>query len=273
MPFQHRRRWVSTVVVLAASTAGCSSRFGAPDPATRQGNDVLGLWRVLLLTGVAVGGLVVALLAVTVVRDRRRRSTPEGLPPQTRENIPLELAYTAIPLVIVAVLFALTLRTQGPVTRLTASPGLRVEATAFQWGWRFSYPAQTVTVLGDSNSPPTLVLPLGVTTRMVLESPDVIHSFFVPAFLVKRDVIPGSQEELDITPTRTGRFNGYCAEFCGLDHVNMTFTVEVLPQPEFQQWLVQQGQKQLDVPDEQGSNGDTGEDPGGQALAGTGRRP
>jgi cytochrome c oxidase subunit II len=256
------------------SGAACSERFGAPDPATSQGGDVLDLWRVLMLTAIGVGGLVVSLLAVTVVRDRRGRSRRsgsegDGLPPQTRENIPLEIAYTAIPFVIVAVLFALTLRTQRPVMRLTSDPGLRVEATGFQWGWRFLYPSQQVTVLGDSNSPPTLVLPRGVTTRMVLESPDVIHAFYVPGFLVKKDVIPGVANELDVTPTRVGRFGGYCAEFCGLDHARMTFAVEVVEPPDFERWTADQQERQRAGRTDQQDDAGGGGDPQGQALGST----
>jgi cytochrome c oxidase subunit II len=256
-------------VLLAAG--GCGSRFGAPAPASGQGAEVLDLWRMLMWTGIGVGGVVVVLLTITVVRDRRRRSQPPGLPPQTRENIPLEITYTAVPLVIVAVLFAVTMGVQRPVTRLSANPGLRVEATAFQWGWRFAYPAQDVAVLGDSNRPPTLVLPLGVVTRLVLESPDVVHSFYVPAFLDKRDVVPGTANELDVTPTRTGRFGGYCAEFCGLDHARMTFDVEVVEEPMFQRWLAERQRERQEQQGDSGTGPDGSADPSGQALGG--RRP
>ena len=222
-----------------------------------------------------MGVLVVGLLLWTIVRHRRPR-TGDGsavadgtLPHQVRANIALEIAYTAVPLVIVVALFVLTLRTQGEVNRLASSPGLRVEATGFQWGWKFRYPTQEVMVLGDSNTPPTLVLPRGTTTRLVLESPDVIHSFSVPGFLVKKDLIPGTDNQLDVTPTRVGRFGGYCTEFCGLDHTRMTFTVEVVEPPDFQRWVAAQQQIQrqattgLEEDDPQGEG-----DPGGQALGG-----
>ncbi len=252
------------LLLLGAGTA-CSSRFGAPEPATRQGSEVLGLWRILMLVGIGVGAVVVALLAVTLVRDRRRRRT--DLPSQTRENIPVEIAYTVVPLVIVAVLFVVTLRTQGPVDRLSASPGLRVEVTAFQWGWRFVYPAHDLTVVGDSNAPPTLFLPVGVTTRLQLASPDVIHSFYVPAFLTKRDTIPGTVEDLDVTPTRVGHFGGYCAEFCGLDHARMTFAVEVVTEPEFERWLAERREEPAEGAGESGTDPGGATDPRGQALA------
>ena len=238
---------------------------------------MLGLWRILFLVGLAVGALVLGLLLWTVVRHRRRPSTStssDDLPEQGRANVALEVFYTAVPLVIVVVLFGLTLRTQGQVTRLTASPGLRIEATGFQWGWRFHYPGQEVTVLGDSNTPPTLVLPRGTTTRLVLRSPDVIHSFSVPAFLVKKDVVPGTDNELDVTPTRVGRFGGYCAEFCGLEHTRMTFAVDVVEPPEFQRWMTEQQRAQEPgTEDREGTDQEGGADPGGQALAGAGAQP
>ncbi len=270
-PRKPARPVLPVLVAAGASVLGaaCSQRFGAPDPATTQGSEVLGLWRVLMAAGIGVGGVVITLLAITVIRDRRRRrsggSSPAGLPPQTRENIPLEVAYTAIPLLIVIALFVVTLRAQRPVTRVSGSPGVRVEVTAFQWGWRFAYPAHDVTVLGDSNTPPTLVLPLGITTRLELASPDVIHSFFVPAFLEKKDLVPGTVNRMDVTPTRVGRYAGYCAEYCGLDHTRMTFDVEVVEQPAFERWLGERRQEQ-ERQGESGGDPEGSSDPRGQAL-------
>jgi cytochrome c oxidase subunit 2 len=223
---------------VAAAAGGCGgSRFGAPRPASEQGAEVLGLWRVLFLTGAAVGVLVAGLILWSVLRYRRKG---DGSAPQFRDNVRLEILYTAVPLVVVAVLFAITLSTQSRVTRLDPSPDLRVDVTGFQWGWRFHYPEPGVTVVGDSNHPPTLVLPVGRTVRLGLASADVIHAFFVPAFLNKKDVVPGMDNRVDVTPNRTGRFGGACAEFCGLDHGRMGFTVEVVPAPDFETWLAAQ---------------------------------
>ena len=238
-----RGRAAAIGLASAALLAGCGGRFGVPEPASEQGAEVLDLWRVLLFVAAALGALVVGLLAWVVLRYRRPKGST-GLPGQRRENLPLEILYTAVPLVVVAVVFGLTLRAQGPVNRLSRTPALRVEVTGFQWGWRFRYPAQRVTVVGDSNSPPTLVLPVGQTTRLRLGSPDVIHSFFVPAFLVKRDAIPGMDNDIDVRPSRVGRFGGSCAEFCGLDHGRMTFDVEVVEVQQFQQWAAQQAEQE-----------------------------
>jgi cytochrome c oxidase subunit II len=219
-------------------TAGCSTRGGAPDPATTQGEDVLDLWRILLGAGVALGVLVTGLVLWSVIRYRRPRSAgPRDLPKQTGANIPIEVFYTVVPLVIVAVLFGLTMRTQNRISSESDSSDLEVEVTGFQWGWRFRYPAQGVTVVGDANNPPTLVLPVGANVRLRLVAADVVHSFFVPAFLVKKDLIPGVDNDLEIRPTELGRFPAVCAEFCGLDHWRMTFDVEVVEPTAFEDIL------------------------------------
>jgi cytochrome c oxidase subunit 2 len=226
-------------VALAASA--CSSRGGAPAPVTKQGHDVLDLWRILLGSAMAVGALVVGLILWSVVRYRRPKEAGAGdLPTQTRANVPLEVFYTVTPLVIVAVLFGLTLRTQHRVTKLSATPDLGVEVTGFQWGWRFRYPVQAVTVVGDANKPPTLVLPVGANVRLRLIAADVVHSFFVPQFLVKKDLIPGVDNQLEIRPTQVGHYGGVCAEFCGLDHTRMTFSVDVVTPQQFQAFVAAQ---------------------------------
>jgi cytochrome c oxidase subunit 2 len=177
----------------------------------------------------------------TVVRYRRPHGAgPDDLPKQVRANVPIEVFYTVVPLIIVAVLFALTMRTQDRVTRQSETPDLGVEVTGFQWGWRFRYPTEGVTVTGDANHPPTLVLPVGANVRLRLEAADVIHSFFVPKFLVKRDMIPGVDNSIEVRPTETGRFPGVCAEFCGLDHWRMAFDLEVVSPAEFQAFVAEQ---------------------------------
>lgn len=225
-------------VVALATAAGCgSNRYGAPRPATQQGEEVVDLWRILFLTGAAIGVLVTGLILWSVVRYRRRG---DGDAPQFRDNIRLELFYTAVPLVIVAVLFGIALRTSSRVTRVSSSPDVRVDVTGFQWGWRFNYPEAGVSVVGDSNQPPRLVLPVDRTIQLSMTSADVVHAFFVPAFLGKKDLVPGVDNRIDLTTTRTGRFGAVCAEYCGLDHGRMTFSVDVVGPAEFDAWLAAQ---------------------------------
>lgn len=253
----------------AVALTGCSSRGGVPEPASSQGDDVLDLWRILLGAGVALGVLVTALVLWSVVRYRRPKGAgPGDLPTQTAANVPIEVLYTVVPLVIVAVLFGLTMRTQHRVSTESDDPDLAVEVTGFQWGWRFRYPAQGVTITGDANNPPTLVLPVGANVRLRLVAADVVHSFFVPAFLVKKDLIPGVDNSLEIRPTEVGRFPAVCAEFCGLDHWRMTFDVEVVEPEAFQAFVADQ----QPVP---GGPGPQGTGPGdiGQRARVAGDRP
>jgi cytochrome c oxidase subunit II len=227
------------VVLGPLLVAGCASDYGAPRPASEQGDDILGLWRGLFWAAVFVGALVTGLILWTVFRYRHRGPVDE-LPPQTHANIPLEVFYTAVPLVIVVILFGVNVASQNRVTKLSKHPDVRVEVTGFQWQWRFRYVQEDITIVGDLDDPPTLVLPVDRTVRLELRSPDVIHSFFVPAFLEKRDLIPGVDNEIDIRPNRVGHFVGHCAEFCGLAHDRMGFDVETMSPTDFATWLREQ---------------------------------
>jgi len=262
------RKSLLAALAAAMMLGGCSTRGGALRPASRQGADVLDLWRILLAAGVAMGVLVTGLILWSVVRYRRPRNAgPTDLPKQTGANVPLEVFYTVVPLVIVGVLFAVTLKVQHQVTRLRPVPDVVVDATGFQWGWRFSYPAQSIAVVGDANRPPTLVLPVGADVRLRLVSADVIHSFFVPVFLVKRDLIPSVDNQIDVHPTALGSYRGFCAEFCGLDHWRMSFDVEVVTPEAFQAFVAaRQAEPQQPGPDQRVPGG-IGERASGQAGA------
>lgn len=231
---------------------------------------MLELWRVLFLIGLALGALVVALIAWSLLRYRKREGGKAGA---FSENVRLELFYTAAPVVIVAVLFGITLGAQREVTKLSAEPDLRIDVTGFQWGWRFRYLTEGITIVGTSGQPPTMVLPLGATARLILRSPDVIHSFYVPEFLEKRDLIPGVENRIDITPSRLGRFGGLCAEFCGLDHAAMTFVVEIVEPEDFQAFVQEQQQQQQQQGTTPPGTRGGGNDPGGQAAPPRGRPP
>ena len=220
----------------ALIASACSTRAGVPLPATEQGQEVLSLWRVLFWAAVGVGALVLGLMAWCLLRYRRRKGDADGLPPQTPGNLRMEIAYTLAPLVLAGVLFGLAWRTDVRTSRMSARPDLRVDVTGFQWQWRFDYPGEGVTTVGAEDRPPELVLPANRTVRFRLVAADVIHSFYVPEFLVKRDLVPGRPVELELRPNRTGRFAANCAEFCGLNHSFMGFDVRVVSHQEFLDW-------------------------------------
>ena len=233
-----RRRLPTLALVASAAIglAGCSSgfRFGAPEPVSEQGHDVVDLWRGFHWVALAVGLLIWGLVIFAVLRYRRRS---DELPSQSPYNIPVEVAYTVIPLLIVAGLFVFTVLSQQRVTALADDPDVVVDVVGFQWSWQFDYPDEGVTVVSDGVNAPRLVLPVGSTVRFRLESTDVIHSFWVPRFLVKRDLVPGIDNEIDVEVTEEGEWAGRCAEFCGLDHYRMNFSVAAVPPAEYQEWL------------------------------------
>jgi cytochrome c oxidase subunit 2 len=230
------------VVAAAVGLASCSSSFGMPRGASEQGQDIFSLWRTFMIAGIVVGAIVYGLIGWSLIRYRRRRADDdEALGRQFHGHLPIEIVYTAIPVVIVIALFAISLRTEQRVADLSPDPAVTLHAEAFAWGWRFAYEGQNVTVVSDPSGEgvtgPEIALPRGETVRVVLTSDDVIHAFWVPDFLFKRDAIPGHVNEFDVTPTDTGRYQGVCAEFCGLNHAYMTFRVTVMEPAAFDRWL------------------------------------
>ena len=211
--------------------------FGLPDAVTTQGQDnMVWLWRVFLIGAVAVTALIWILVIISVIRFRRRS---DEIPSQKQYNIPLEIAYTIAPLVVVAILFGLTVYAQNGFTSLSAQPAVTVEVEGFQWQWQFRYPDDGVTVTGSEQANAALVLPVGESIRFHLVSDDVNHSFWVPQFLEKRDLIPGVNNEIDVTITEPGEWTGRCAEYCGLDHWQMKFDVIAVPREQYTAWINQ----------------------------------
>jgi cytochrome c oxidase subunit II len=230
----------SLVVLTALLNASCA--FGMQEGATEQGEATFRLWQVFMLAAIPVAFLVYGLIAWCLVRYRRRAGDdPQALGRQFRERLVVEIAYTTIPIVIVIVLFVLATGTGSTVDAVADEPDLRVHVEAYAWGWRFTYPEEGIEVVsepsGEGIPGPVMVLPRGSTVRIVLTSNDVIHSFWVPGFLYKHDAIPGRTFEFDLTTTRLGTYSGECAEFCGLNHAYMTFSVHVVDQGEFETWV------------------------------------
>jgi cytochrome c oxidase subunit II len=242
-----RARLAASVAALALLSTACSATFGLPKGQTEQGGDISSLWTTFMTAGIVIAAIVYALIVFSILRYRRRRTdTEETLGRQFRANIPLEIVYTAIPVLIVIGLFTLSLRTERKVDAVSADPGVVLDAQAFSWGWRFSYPDLGITVVSQPSGPgvpgPVIELPVDETTQVDLSSQDVIHAFWVPAFNFKRDAIPGNPTSFDLSPQDQGDFRGVCAEFCGLNHAYMGFTVRVVDRTTFDAWVAQQRQ-------------------------------
>lgn len=191
------------------------------------------LWGIYLPIGVAVTVAVFGLVLFTVVRYRRR----DDELPQGREGPPIiEGLYALVLAAVVVFLLTMTFRTDDRVVEVSADPGQKVDVTAFQWGWRFTYPGDGVTVVGDDKRPPTLVVPLDTTVQFTLRSRDVIHAFWIPEVRFKRDAFPDRETTFDLSFDEQD-MTGRCAEFCGLAHGEMTFDVVAMGQDEFGDWL------------------------------------
>jgi cytochrome c oxidase subunit 2 len=235
------------VLGLTGCTNDTFTRLGFPPPITRQGETVLTLWQGSWIAGLAVGVLVWGLILWAVVFHRKRG---DKLPPQARYNMPIEIMYTAVPFVLIAVLFYFTAKDEDYIDKLPAKPAVRVQVLGFQWSWQFKYPdyhlqnsnavvTDTGNMVGEGPLP-VLEIPVGETVQFDLTSEDVIHAFWVPEFLFKRDVIPGHPNHFAITATKTGTYIGHCSELCGLYHAKMLFTLKVVTPRQFQAYMAQQ---------------------------------
>jgi cytochrome c oxidase subunit 2 len=233
-PGRLHRWWPALAALLVLGAC----RFGAPPGATEEGRDIAALYRLFGLVALGVGVITYGLILWAVFRYRRRS---DALPEQTRYHVPTEVAYTVIPVLIVLALFAFTYRTDRRVTSLDSRPSVVLDVEAFQWQWRFTYRELGVEVVGGPDRPPTVVLPVGEPVRVNLRAVDVIHAFYVPEFLFKRDAIPGLVNRFEFTIPRPGRFRGACAEFCGLDHDEMVFFIEAVPRGDFDRWVAERG--------------------------------
>lgn len=207
----------------------------APEAASEEGGKVAGLYQVFFYVAVGVFVLVAGLIGWSIIAFRDRGDSAE--PTQFHTKLGLEILWFAIPTVIVIVLFILSAGVLGEVNEETPEGGgVVVEVQGFQWGWRFTWPDGT-SVESLPDDPATILLPTQTPITFELQSQDVIHSFYVPRFLIKRDVVPGTDNRIDLTIEDEGTYVGKCAEFCGLLHDQMDFNIEAVPEDEFEDWL------------------------------------
>ena len=244
-----RRRLLKAVVTVSALAplvllTGCSDettdqlkRLGLPEAASDRSPYVSDLWIGSWIAVPVVGVLVWGLIAYASIKYRRR--SDDEIPRQLRYHLPIEMLYTVAPLIVVAVFFFFTIQKQDKINADVANPDHSVTVTAQQWSWTFNYIDEDAIGGGDVydagtvDQPPNLWLVKDQSVRFKLHSPDVIHSFWVPSFYFKMDVIPGKSNSFSMTPTRLGVFEGRCAEFCGYLHAAMRFEVKVVTQDQF----------------------------------------
>ena len=264
MPSKRRLRWVLAPVGITAAVAlaGCTPTelhgflpgFTEDGQAATNHTDmVAGLWVnswiVLLVVGVITWGL----MGWAAIAYRRRKGQ-SGLPVQLRYNMPIEIFYTIVPLILVVGFFAFTARDQTILETQTDDPDVSIVAIGKQWAWDFQYNgddedgSDAVWSMGVQAQPasdgdrdeaelPTLYLPVDKTVKIELQSRDVIHSFWIVDFLYKKDMYIGRDNYWSFTPTREGTYAGKCAELCGEYHSAMLFNVKVVSDDEYESYL------------------------------------
>jgi cytochrome c oxidase subunit II len=275
-----RSRWTRgglIALILVSSTlllSGCSFsdaekhlRFGWPSGITKQAERMRVLWSWSGVAALCLGVLVWGLIFWACIRYRKR---DDRLPRQTKYNLVIEVICVTIPFLVILVLFWRTVVVEDYVNKLSKNPDVLVQVDAFKWNWQFEYhdfhgkqtvySGSTDQTTGESNSPlylstvgsdneiPILVIPDNESVQVIEHSDDVIHSFWVPEFLFKRDVIPYgtpaqqkasglSDNRFQFTPTSLGQYVGRCAELCGTYHSQMNFEVRVVTPQVFTNYL------------------------------------
>jgi cytochrome c oxidase subunit 2 len=206
---------------MAAGTASTRSDFSS-------------VWSIYLWIGIAVAVFVFLAVGFALVRYRAR---PGRVPSRRAEHNSLEIGAACLIAAIVAFLVFTTFRTEAREDDSSRPDALNINVDAFQWGWKFTYPGQGVTVIGNSDHEPNFAVPAGRTIHFSLTSSDVIHAMWIPGQRFKRDAIPGRVNQFDMEFNADGREQGLCSEFCGLRHSNMRFGVWVLSNESYERWL------------------------------------
>ena len=236
----------AAVLALAACGADTSSYPNSTFEHTTEFNTAIdNLWDTLLFWGTVVFVIVEVLLVYTIWRYRRR---PGVVAKHIHGNTTLELMWTLIPVVILAIIAVPTVRTIFRTQAKAAPNALQVEVVGHQWWWEFRYPQYTarnattgrIDTLVTANE---LYLPIGRTVNFQLRTADVLHSFWIPRLGGKRDLVNNHTNYLWFTPDDslgTNVFRGSCNEYCGASHANMLFRAVTVPAEEFERWAAHQ---------------------------------
>jgi len=242
-----RRSHLKTIPSLLAATfflTSCSkgeiSGLGFEKGLSSVNDHSLSLWQWSWNAAGVVGVFTLVLIMWPVFFHRKK---DENFPKQTQYNIPVEVAYTIIPFIIVAVLFYFTVQSESKIVKITPDAQVShfIDVEGFQWSWQFNYKDagdyKSATVTGTPAQPPTLYLPLGENVRFTLTANDVVHGFWIPAFMIQMQNLPGVTNQLEFSANKLGTFPGRCNILCGRNHSQMLFTVKVVTPSEYQTYI------------------------------------
>ncbi len=238
------RRWAPLgLAVFALAVAGCAS--DAPldtfDPKGPEAQDIQNLQVPVFIIAGVIGVLVFVITLFIMVRFRRRKGREGDVPKQIHGAPKLEVMWTILPGVLLAVVAVFTINTLFKLAEKPQDP-LNVTVIGQQWWWEFQYPDVTSAEGVPIVTANEMVIPVGKAVALSITSRDVIHSFWIPALNGKRDAVPGRVQPLTIEADQAGDFYGQCTEYCGLSHANMRMRVKALPQDQYDAWVENQHQ-------------------------------
>ncbi len=242
MPVKPSRPLLRAILLapLAVLLTGCGKVSGLGfEEGLSSVNDVsLSLWQGAWIAGAVVGVFTLILILWPAIFHRAKVGQSE-FPKQTQYNVPVEIAYTIIPFIIVAVLFYFTAVKQNEIVEKTSNYKHEILVDGFQWSWQFAYPeaGPKAVVTGTPANPPTLYVPLGEKVRYTIASNDVVHGFWIPAFMIQMQNLPGVTNYLEFTANKLGTYPGRCNILCGRNHSQMLFSVKVVTPSEYQAYL------------------------------------
>ena len=242
MPVKPTRPFLRALLLapLTLLLTGCAkvSGLGYEEGVTSVNDISLSLWQGAWIAGGVVGVFTLILILWPAVFHRAKASKGE-FPKQTQYNVPVEVAYTIIPFIIVAVLFYYTAVKQTEIVEKTSNYKHEILVDGFQWSWQFSYPeaGPKAVVTGTPAQPPTLYIPLGEKVRYTITSNDVVHGFWIPAFMIQMQNLPGVTNYLEFTANKLGTYPGRCNILCGRNHSQMLFSVKVVTPAEYRTYL------------------------------------
>lgn len=262
---------VLIVVLVAATMVASFTVMQFPDHVTEEADDINSLYAITLALATFVFLAVEALIIWVCFRFRRRSDTD---PAQVHGNNRLEFGWTAIPVMIIVVLFILSAPLVIDLRESEADAAdLTVNVTGRQWFWEYEYPDEGVTIQEipdyENPDPPALVVPVDQLVVLNITSSDVVHSFYVPDFLYKIQAIPGQINEMHFTAEEIGSYTGQCAQFCGLNHAQMLLRIDVVSQEDYDAWVEEQQAVQEETPTPTpppDGQGEEGEDGGGEGT-------
>jgi cytochrome c oxidase subunit 2 len=222
--------------------ASCSEEvtgIGFTEGTSSVSERTFGLWQGAWLAAAIVGAFTMVLILWPAIFHRKKDET---FPRQMQYHIPTEIAYTIIPFLIIAVLFGYTAKAQNDITAVSPPSNTEVHdvtVNAIQWSWQFTYEqaGPDTTVTGTPAQPPVLYMPQGEPVRFKITASDVVHGFWIPAFMIQIQNLPGVENQIEFTANELGEFPGRCNILCGRQHSQMLFTVKVVTPAEYDAYI------------------------------------